>query len=327
MGVGMKDVAAIAQLPSVRAVAPATVERSFQAAAGKMNWNTQVTGSTPTLFDIRDWTFAEGGPFTEDDVKSGRLVAVIGATLAGKLFPQETAQGTSVLGRSIHINGTAFRIVGVLEPKGAGFNGRDQDDVLFVPITTARNRLWEQSSLGGVVQMIVAQAVSKEALDQAAEEIGTVLREHRRLHGGMQDDFSIHNMGALTQTASETTRALTMLLGAIASISLIVGGIGIMNIMLVTVAERTREIGIRKAIGAAERQILLQFLTEAVMITLAGSLIGIGIGLGGGLAAQHWFALPVAYSLWPVLLILIISSGIGLASGIYPAYKAAKMTL
>jgi len=321
----MKDASAIGQLPSVLAAAAATYPRSFQAASGKLNWNTQVTGTTPDFFDIRNWTFAEGEAFTGDDLQQNNPVAVIGATVAGKLFPDETSQGISILGRGIHINGAPFRIAGVLVPKGQGFDGRDQDDAVYIPITTAKSRLWGKNVFSSMVQMIFAKATSGEAMDEASEEISELLRQRHNLGEAKGDNFTIHNLTSITQVATETTQAFSLLLGAIASISLVVGGIGIMNIMLVTVTERTREIGIRKAIGATEHQILLQFLLEAILIACMGSFVGLLVGFGGGLAAEAWLEISVEYSPWSVALALGVAAGIGVASGIYPAYKAARL--
>jgi putative ABC transport system permease protein len=321
----LKDVAAIGQLPSVLAAAAATYPRPFQAASGKLNWNTQVTGVTPDFFDIRNWVFAEGGPFTSDDLQQNNPVAVLGATAAGKLFTDEMGQGITLVGRSIHINGTPFRIAGALQAKGQGFDGRDQDDAVFIPITTAKNRLWGKNFYSSMVQMIFVKATSGETMDEASEEISALLRQRHNVGETKGDNFTIHNLTSIMQVATETTQAFSLLLGAIASISLVVGGIGIMNIMLVTVTERTREIGIRKAIGATEHQILLQFLFEATLIACMGSLVGLIVGFGGGLIVEAWLGISVEYGLWSIVLALGVAASIGVASGIYPAYKAARL--
>ena len=315
-----KDADAIAQLPSIVGAAAATSPRDFQVSAGSANWSTRVTGTTPDFFAIRNWTFAEGGNFAAEDMKFGKRVAVIGATVSKQLFGNDSA-----LGLTFRINGAPYQIVGVLEPKGQGFDGRDQDDVAFVPITTAESKLWGYTYAMGIVQFIFAEAMSEDALDSATEEITALMRQRHKLRETDADDFTVRNLMAITRVATDTTKALSMLLGAIASISLVVGGIGIMNIMLVTVTERTREIGIRKAIGATERNILAQFLLEAIIITGVGSAIGFAIGVGVGLAVEHWLAITVEFSLWSVLMALGVAIGVGLASGLYPAYKASRM--
>lgn len=315
-----KDADAIAQLPDVLAAAPATSGRDFQFNAGNENWNTRVTGTTPDFFDIRNWVFAEGAAFTPEDMALGKRVVVIGSTVATKLFKDEPP-----LGRTVRINGIPFQISGILATKGQGFDGRDQDDAAFVPISTAQSKLWGYTYVQGIVQLIFVQAASKESLDGVTEAISSLMRKRHKLREAEEDNFIIRNLSAITQVATDATRALSLLLGAIASISLVVGGIGIMNIMLVTVTERTREIGIRKAIGATERDILIQFLMEAVIISGVGSFIGFCIGVGIGLAAQHWGGVPVEFSLWSVLLALGVAVGVGIFSGLYPAFKAARL--
>jgi putative ABC transport system permease protein len=315
-----KDAEAIATLPSVIAAAPATAPQSLQVAAGKNNWNTRITGTTSDFFPIRKWEFSEGDVFSPDDLRLGKRVAIIGSTIATKLF-----EGEEPLGAAIRINNMPFSIVGILASKGQDFSGRDQDDAIYIPLNTAANKLPGNFEVTGIVQVIYAQASSREALDFATEEITDLMRNRHKLRESQADDFTIRNLSSITQTATDTSKALSMLLGAIASISLIVGGIGIMNIMLVTVAERTREIGIRKAIGASDNQILLQFLFEAMLIALSGCIIGLVIGFGGGLAAHRYMNIPIEYSVWSILLALIVATIVGLASGIYPAYKAAKL--
>src|SRR6185437_3133891 len=269
----MDDVEAIGNLPSVQAAAPSTFPRSFQAAAGKRNWNAQVVGTTTSYFDMSNWAFVAGRAFSSDETRVAAPVAVIGATIAAKLFPDETGRESDLIGRGIQINNMPFRIDGVLKAKGAGMNGTDQDDVILVPITTAQNRLW--GHYAHIVSFILAQAVSADVMDQATNDIGTLLRQRHHLRESAADNFTVRNMASVMELAGNTTQTMSMLLGAVASISLVVGGIGIMNIMLVNVTERSREIGIRKALGATSRQILIQFLLEAVMITGAGSLTGL----------------------------------------------------
>ena len=316
----VKDAEAIAQLPTIFSASPATSQREFQVSAGSNNWNSRITGTTPEFFAIRNWVFAEGQSFTAEDQRLGRRVAVIGATVATELFGEQAP-----LGMTFRINGLPFQVVGLLESKGQGFDGRDQDDAIFIPITTAESKLWGYMFASGVVQFIFAEAISKDDLELATEDITQLLRERNKLKETEADNFTVRNLTAIARVATDTTKALSILLGAIASISLIVGGIGIMNIMLVTVAERTREIGIRKAVGATRRHILSQFLMEAILIAGVGSAIGLAAGLGLGFAAEEWMSVPVEYSLWSVVMALGVAVGVGLASGLYPAFKAARM--
>jgi len=319
-GLDLKDADAIAGLALVAGAAPATLPRTFQVASGKLNWNTQVSGTTADYFAVRNWPFSEGQGFAADDARLGRPVALIGATVAAKIFPGENA-----VGRVMQLSGAPYKVLGVLEPKGQGLDGRDQDDAVFVPITTVKIRLWGQNAFSSIVELIYVKVESPEAMESVTDEMASLLRQRHRLREGAEDNFNIHNVTSITQAASDTAQALSLLLGAIASISLIVGSIGIMNIMLVTVTERTREIGIRKAIGATERQILFQFLMEAVMISCLGSIIGLLAGFAGGLAGETWFLISVEYNAWFVVLALSVAAGIGIISGIYPACKAARM--
>jgi putative ABC transport system permease protein len=314
------DANAIGQLETVIDSAPATQGREFQISLGNTNMNTRVTGTTSSFFPIRAWTFAGGNNFTEEEERLGKRVAVIGATIAAGLF-----QGEDAIGRNFRINGIPFTVVGILEPKGQGFDGRDQDDTIIIPLNTARSKLWGYNFSEGIVQYIFAEAASKEEVEIAFDDIANLLRERHKLRETEPDDFSIRNLSSIAQVATDTTKALSILLGAIASISLVVGGIGIMNIMLVTVTERTREIGIRKAIGATKNSILIQFLMEAILIAGAGSFIGFISGIGFGIAAEHWGGITVQFSMWSVVLSLGVAIGVGITSGLYPAFKAAHM--
>jgi putative ABC transport system permease protein len=316
----IRDANTIAQLPSVQAAAPSSFPRSFPVTAGKFNGDTQVTATTPDFFAIREWDFAEGTSFTGDDLRTDTRVAVLGATTADKVFQNEGA-----LGRSLTINGIPFQVIGVLQPKGQGIDGRDQDDAIFVPITTGDSHLWGQNAFTGIVQVIYVKADSADTLDEATENIRSYLRQRFKLPETAADNFAIRNLASIMQVATDTSNAFSMLLGAIASISLLVGAIGIMNIMLVNITERTREIGIRKAIGATKRQILTQFLLEAVVISCVGSFIGLVIGVGMGLGLQRWASITVEFDATTALLALGVAIVIGIGSGLYPAYKAAGM--
>jgi len=244
----------------------------------------------------------------------------LGKTVADKLFVND-----SPLGRAVNINKIPFRVVGVLKPKGQSLDGRDLDNAAFVPMTTGKIYLWGNNTYSSMTQVIYVQVNSREVMDDAIEHITQLLRKRFKLRETEADNFTVHNLTAIKQVAADTNNAFSLLLEAIASISLLVGSIGIMNIMLVTVTERTREIGIRKAIGATEGQILLQFLLEAMMLSVVGSVVGLMLGFGVGMAAQRFAGLPVDFSLLSVMLSLVMAGGIGIVSGIYPAWKAANM--
>jgi len=316
----LKDVIAIAQLPEVKATAPATFPRDFPASVGKLNWNTPVSAVTPDYLLIRNWDYSEGESFSAADVQNSNRVVVLGKTVADKLFVND-----SPLGRAVNINKIPFRVVGVLKPKGQSLDGRDLDNAAFVPMTTGKIYLWGNNTYSSMTQVIYVQVNSREVMDDAIEHITQLLRKRFKLRETEADNFTVHNLTAIKQVAADTNNAFSLLLEAIASISLLVGSIGIMNIMLVTVTERTREIGIRKAIGATEGQILLQFLLEAMMLSVVGSVVGLMLGFGVGMAAQRFAGLPVDFSLLSVMLSLVMAGGIGIVSGIYPAWKAANM--
>ncbi len=317
----LSDVTEIAQVPLVQAAAAATLPQSFPAAAGKFKGDMQVTATAPEYFLIREWYLNEGRLFTGDDLRAGARVAVLGATAAEKLF-----QGDGAPGRTLTIKNIPFEVVGVLSRKGQGMDGRDQDDAIFVPITTGASRLWGlQAAFRGPVQIIYVKALSTDALDEATDNLRAFLRKLFKLPESASDNFAIHNVASITAVATDTAQAFSTLLGTIASISLLVGGIGIMNIMLVNITERTREIGIRKAIGATRRQILIQFLLEAIIIACVGCGFGICLGVGGAFLGDRILEIPVAFDASTVLLALSVSAVIGIGSGLYPAYKAARL--
>jgi putative ABC transport system permease protein len=243
-------------------------------------------------------------------------VAVIGKTVADNLFGE-----VSPLGQTIRINKAPFRVVGVLDAKGQSSMGQDQDDIVLVPLTTAQERLLGVTWLQG----ISVQAESPEVIDKVQEDITTLLRTRHRLAPGVPDNFTVRNLAAVMATAQETTSTITLLLGNIAAISLVVGGIGIMNIMLVSVTERTREIGIRKALGATFQNILLQFLIEAIVIGVTGGLIGIGVGMAGSYAISYFAGWNTVVSPLSIIIAFVFSVMIGLFFGLYPARKAALL--
>jgi putative ABC transport system permease protein len=317
----IKDAADIAQLPQVEAAAPSSFPRSFPATASTFQGDLQVTAVMPDYFLIREWALAEGSAFTGDDERAGERVAVIGQTVRDNLFPDDNA-----VGRTVTIKGVPFQVVGTLKPKGPGLDRRDQDDAAFVPLTTGASHLWgQQAGFGGVVQVIYVKERSADAMEEMTENIRSLLRQRFKLPETVADNFTIYNVSSAMQVATDTAQAFSTLLGAIASISLLVGGIGIMNIMLVNITERTREIGIRKAIGATEQQILVQFLLEAVVIAGVGSFVGLVIGVAGGIACERWLSIPVEFGLATIVPALAAAGVIGVASGLYPAYRAAKM--
>ncbi len=303
------------EVPGVVAVSP-EVRGVRQVAAGNQNWYTQVLGESPAYFDIRQWPLAEGAPFTDQDVRSATKVCVIGATTARQLFGADSA-----LGQIIRIQNVPFVVVGVLTPKGYSVMGQDQDDVIILPYTSAMKRVTGQTTLRG----INIQAANAAALPIAEQQITDLLRQRHRLGPGREDDFTVHNQQEIAEMATATAKVMSVLLGAIASVSLIVGGIGIMNIMLVSVTERTREIGIRLAVGAHGRDILLQFLIEAITLSSVGGLIGIGVGVGASQALAVWKEWPTLISLSSVVVAFLFSAAVGVFFGFYPARQASRL--
>lgn len=293
-----------------------TVSRPYQIVAGNQNWNTSVQGVTPEYMAIRSLTVGSGAFISEQDMNSRNRVAVIGTTVAENLFGD-----VNPTGQKIRINNTPYRIIGVLESKGQSSMGQDQDDVVIIPLTTAQERL-----LGiTYVQSINIQVSSVEAMEQVEAEVTNLLRQRHKIVGGKEDDFTVRNLTSLMEMMTETASMMTLLLGSIAAISLLVGGIGIMNIMMVSVTERTREIGIRKALGATYANIMLQFLIESVVIGVIGGLIGIVLGCAASMMIAEFGGFKTAITAAPIFLSFGFSVGIGLFFGIYPARKAALL--
>jgi putative ABC transport system permease protein len=303
------------EIADVSAVAP-SVQRQYQLVYGNQNWTTSVQGTTPDYLEVRNYSVASGSFFTTKDLDTRNRVAVLGKSVADNLF------GTvSPLGQTIRINKSPFRVIGVLDSKGQSAGGMDQDDLVIVPLTTAQERLLGITYLNN----ISVQAATPETIEKVQEDITVLLRARHRLPPGVADDFSVRNLASVMATAQETTSTITLLLGNIAAISLVVGGIGIMNIMLVSVTERTREIGIRKALGATYRNILLQFLIEAVVIGVTGGLIGVILGLLGSSAISFFAGWNTVVSPLSIAIAFIFSVLIGLFFGLYPARKAALL--
>ncbi len=314
----ISDAQAIATVPGVLRVGP-VVMRSFQLAYGSQNWSAMVAGVTPDYFPLRDWDTEVGDLLSDGDLRSNARVAVIGQSTATQLFGDE-----SPVGKSIRIRNLPFTVIGVLTRKGQSLDGRDQDDAVFIPLSTARQQL-VRSAFPESVAMMLVQADSQESMAQAETEINELLRARHRIKQGQDDDFSVRNLTAIAQTAAIAAGAMALLLGAIAGVSLIVGGIGIMNIMLVSVTERTREIGIRMALGARQRDILRQFLIEAVVICLVGGLIGTALAIAAAWGIAAISGLLVEISLFSVLLAFGFSAVIGIFFGWYPARKASRL--
>ena len=312
------DANAIAELDGVETVAPVHWG-SVQMVYGPNNWNAWVQGTTPAYLDARSWPLADGAAFTDSDVRAATRVALIGRTVAQNLFGDENP-----VDKTFRIGQAPFTVLGVLAPKGQNLEGRDQDDLVVMPLTTAQRKVFGTPFQGSVRQILV-KAASPEAMPAVEKSIEALLRQRHRLREGVDNDFTLRNLTAVADTAAETTRVMSLLLGAIASVSLLVGGIGIMNIMLVSVTERTREIGIRMAIGARERDILAQFLLEAIIISVIGCAIGLFLGIGGALLANQLAKMTVVVSGSSVITAFAVAAGVGIFFGFYPARKAARL--
>ncbi|MCB2226700.1 MAG: ABC transporter permease [Desulfarculaceae bacterium] len=316
------DAQAIArECPAVAEVTHMTM-RSAQIVAGEKNWNTSVYGTTASYPVVRDWPIQEGEFLTNQHLRSASNVAVLGSTVVENLF----TPGEAVLGRKIRISNVPFTIIGVLSPKGSDPRGRDQDDTLYVPYTTFSRKLHGRR-LPGVVSIISLSAQSKRLVPEAKREVEQLLRQKHRIPPGAEDDFSVRALDEYAQMADKTMDIMTILLTSVAAISLVVGGIGIMNIMLVSVTERTREIGIRMAVGARERDVLIQFLTEAMTMSLLGGILGTLLGVGAAKAVGWMTGWMSPIDLDAILLATLFSAGVGIFFGYYPARQASRMDL
>ena len=306
------------ECPAVAMAAP-IVRGSGQVVYGNQNWSTLLMGTTPEMFVIREWNTALGRELSSADNDGASKVCVIGETIVKNLFGDEDP-----LGKMIRIKKVPFTVIGVLEGKGQSPQGTDQDDVVFVPLRTAQRKLMG-SQFPDTVGSILGKARSEEQLPQAEQQTNSLLAQRHRITNGKEPDFTVRNLSEILAVAEQSSKAMSLLLGAVASISLIVGGIGIMNIMLVSVTERTREIGIRMAIGAKRNDILMQFLTEAVLLTILGGVLGIAIGAGGAMIVSKILTWPTLISFWSVAVAFIFSAAVGIFFGFYPARKAASM--
>ena len=311
------DFEAIAQeVPTVQAVSP-SASTMAQVVFGNQNWNTRIEGYNEQYPLLRNWPLTQGSFFEDSHVKTASRVAVLGQTVVDELFG-----GGDPVGQTIRVKNLPFQVLGVLKKKGANNWGRDQDDTIIVPYTTVQKKFQ-----GGVlyVQSGLISAVSPRASFAAQEQISQLLRQRHDLRSGQADDFRVRNLSEFAERAEATNRIMTNLLASIAAVSLLVGGIGIMNIMLVSVTERTREIGIRMAIGARPGHVRIQFLAEAIVLCLVGGFIGLGMGLGGSLLVSQAMGWPTQISPNSIVVSIIFSAAIGVFFGYYPAHKAARL--
>ncbi len=310
--------AILKEVPAVRAITPVVRTRA-QIIYGSLNWvPSSIEGVSPAFLDVRDWSVEEGSFFAEGNVLSAHKVCVLGRTIVDNLFG-----GESPVGHQIRIKNMPFLVVGVLSRKGTNAMGRDQDDTVLMPWTTVKKAL--QGSAFNNVDTLLASAASAESLEEATREITRLLRQRHRLQDKEESDFNLRPMSEIAETAASTSRIMTLLLAVIASISLVVGGVGIMNIMLVAVAERTREIGLRMAVGARGRDILLQFLIEAVVISFVAGAVGMALGAAAAEVLSSTLKWPTQVSPASIGLAVLFSGGVGVFFGFYPAVKASRL--
>lgn len=303
------------ELPAVAFASP-VLRRTEQVVAGNLNWATLVQGVAPEVQQIRDWEVVDGRFLHDGDVESAGKVAVVGQTVVDNLFGNDDP-----IDGVVRIRNIPFRVVGVLARKGQTSQGADQDDTIMIPYSTMQKRLLRITH----VQSIMASAISPERVQEAEEQITALLRQRHRIGPDLDDDFSIRNLSDIAEAASGSAQVMGLLLGTVASISLLVGGIGIMNIMLVSVTERTREIGIRMAVGARSRDIMLQFLVEAVVMAATGGILGILLGIGSSKILNQWAQWPILISPGIVTIAFVFSGAVGVFFGFYPAKKAARL--
>jgi putative ABC transport system permease protein len=303
------------EIPAITAVAPSSSKR-VTAVYGNANWNTTATGINNEFFKVRNWTIQSGRQFLDNELRSGKPVCVIGATIAKELLGQQNP-----LGSSIRLESFSCNIVGVLEAKGQSTFGSDQDDLVLIPLRTFQRRIAGNQDIS-LIQVSVAEGRSTE---KAKSDIEYLLRERRHISGSENDNFQVRDMKEITKMLTGTTQVLTSLLGAVAAVSLLVGGIGIMNIMLVSVTERTREIGVRLAIGALEREVLLQFLVEAVVLSSLGGLIGIILALSCSVVLTRLLNVPFIFNPGIMAIAFLFSAAVGVIFGYFPARKAASL--
>jgi putative ABC transport system permease protein len=308
--------AIVRECPSVSAAAPGT-GTGQQVVYGNQNWATQINGTEPQYFEVRNWPFASGTSFSEDDVTQAATVAILGDTVRKYLFGS-----SNPIGETIRIGTLPFKVVGVLAPKGTSpGSGQDQDDVIFAPLTTVQKKLLGQEWL----RWIMVSAVSRQASYVAQHQMESLLRDRHRIRAGDPDDFVVRNLADLADAAAAQGAVMTILLTIVASVALLVGGIGIMNIMLVSVTERTREIGIRMAVGATEGDVRRQFLIEAMVLGLIGGTLGILFGMASSLAVSQTLQWPILIPPYAIVVSTVFSVAIAMFFGFYPANKAAQL--
>lgn len=316
----LEDAEAVArEIPTVEDVAP-VLRGTSQIVYGNTNWSTSIWGTTNSIMNVRDWTLALGRGLTDSDVRGSAKVCLLGQTVVDELFGNQDPVGSIV-----RIDKIPMKVIGVLQGKGSSGMGNDQDDVIFVPITTVQKRLFG-SRFPGKIGDIMIKGKTSDVLEIAERDITFLLAQRHRIRDGEENDFNVRNLSEIMEAAKESTKVMSMLLAAIASVSLLVGGIGIMNIMLVSVTERTREIGIRMAIGAQTNDILAQFLTESIIMSLSGGAIGILLGALGASLVSHLTGWTTSVSSLSVVLAVGFSAFIGISFGFYPAWKASQMS-
>jgi putative ABC transport system permease protein len=307
--------AVLDQVPGIKSASP-NVDGHIQVIYGNSNWGTQFRGVSPDYFEIRKWRIVLGSPFIEDDVEQASTVCVIGETIASNLF------GTAnPVGEVIRVQGVPFKVLGVLQAKGFSATGQDQDDFLVMPITTAQKRITGMDWLDDVY----FSATRREDIPEAAKRIIALVRERHHLRPGEDDDFNIRTPEEIIRAQLAAANVFTLLLGSAASLSLLVGGIGIMNIMMVSVTERTREIGVRMAIGATDRDIQMQFLSEAIVMSLIGGALGVAAGIAGSFLLRSTLHWQMQLSLNIMIIAALFSAGVGIFFGYYPARKASQL--
>jgi len=307
-----------AEIAGVKYVAP-NLSGGAQVVFGNQNWSTMINGTTPEVLEIRDWSLSSGRPFTQQDVDGAAKVCLLGKTVAENLFG-----GTDPTGQIVRIKNAPFTVLGVLSPKGQTTWGQDQDDIIFVPLKTAQKRLFGMQ-FPGMVRQIAIQAREPELMKDVESQINDLLRQRHRIQPAQDNDFTVRNLTEVMSSQEQSANVMRYLLLAIASISLIVGGIGIMNIMLVSVTERTREIGIRIAVGAKGMDILLQFLIESLVLSLIGGIMGIGVGVVGTVVLAAFTQWPTLFSTQAILWAFCFSGSVGVFFGFYPARKASML--
>ncbi len=310
--------AILREIPKVQEVAP-VLSGVAQVVYGNQNWSTGVYGSTPGIFVVRDLSLVAGRIFTEQDIRSATKVAVLGQTVVTNLFGS-----SNPIGQVVRIKKLPFTVIGVLAEKGQSMQGQDQDDIIYIPVTTAQKKIFG-TAFPGMVRHIMVKVRHADDLNVVENELNSLLRQRHRIGPREDNDFQVRNLTDMMQMAEQSSRIMTLLLGAIASVSLLVGGIGIMNIMLVSVTERTREIGIRMAVGAKTWDIRLQFMIEALTLSLMGGVIGIILGIGGAKILSAVAGWETVVSTFSVLLAFGFSALVGIFFGFYPAYKASLL--